>query len=188
VVTLKSGWVDGQAVPAVADAPGLVVTDAPTASPWRPCAPAHPGCKARTQGIAALAIHASNHFAVVWPDTEPFAAEGSSPWRWSTAWRVNRREFRLRGAEYPAAQILKAGQAVILIDPLRVPGSRYFKRIEALFAANAVKMGRKPKLTPHQEKEAIKRRDRGDETLAEIGRSYSVSLATISRLHGEQGP
>jgi hypothetical protein len=43
-------------------------------------------------------------------------------------------------------------------------------------------MGRKPKLTPHQQKEAIKRRDRGDETLAEIGRSYNVSPATISRL------
>ena len=45
-----------------------------------------------------------------------------------------------------------------------------------------VKMGRPPKLTPHQQKEAIKRRDRGDETLAEIGRSYNVSAATISRL------
>ena len=48
--------------------------------------------------------------------------------------------------------------------------------------ARGVKMGRKPKLTPHQQKEAIKRRDRGDETLAEIGRSYNVSPATISRL------
>jgi DNA invertase Pin-like site-specific DNA recombinase len=48
--------------------------------------------------------------------------------------------------------------------------------------ARGVKMGRKPKLTPHQQKEAIKRRDRGDETLAEIGRSYNVSAATISRL------
>jgi Helix-turn-helix domain of resolvase len=42
-------------------------------------------------------------------------------------------------------------------------------------------MGRPPKLTPHQQKEAIKRRDQG-ETLAEIGRSYNVSPATISRL------
>jgi hypothetical protein len=37
-------------------------------------------------------------------------------------------------------------------------------------------------LTPHQQKEAIERRDQGDETLAEIGRSYNVSPATISRL------
>jgi DNA-binding MurR/RpiR family transcriptional regulator len=43
-------------------------------------------------------------------------------------------------------------------------------------------MGRKPKLTPHQQKEAVKRRDRGEETLAEIARSYNVSPATISRL------
>jgi DNA invertase Pin-like site-specific DNA recombinase len=43
-------------------------------------------------------------------------------------------------------------------------------------------MGRPPKLTPHQQKEAIKRRDRGEESLTEIGRSYNVSAATISRL------
>jgi DNA invertase Pin-like site-specific DNA recombinase len=42
-------------------------------------------------------------------------------------------------------------------------------------------MGRPPKLTPHQRKEAIKRREQG-ETLADIGRSYNVSPATISRL------
>jgi hypothetical protein len=38
------------------------------------------------------------------------------------------------------------------------------------------------KLTPHQRREAVERRDRGEETLAEIGRSYNVSGATISRL------
>jgi len=48
--------------------------------------------------------------------------------------------------------------------------------------ASGVKLGRKPKLTPHQIKEAIKRRDRGDETLAEIGRSYNVTGWTIARL------
>jgi len=47
--------------------------------------------------------------------------------------------------------------------------------------ARGVTMGRPPKLTPHQKREAIKRRDQG-ETLAEIGRSYNVSPATISRL------
>jgi len=50
--------------------------------------------------------------------------------------------------------------------------------------ANGVKMGRKSKLTPHQKKEAIRRRDRGDETLAAIGRSYNVSGWTIGRLRG----
>jgi DNA invertase Pin-like site-specific DNA recombinase len=44
-----------------------------------------------------------------------------------------------------------------------------------------VKMGRKPKLTPHQQKEAIKRRDRG-EPIRDIARSYNVSHPTISRL------
>jgi DNA invertase Pin-like site-specific DNA recombinase len=48
--------------------------------------------------------------------------------------------------------------------------------------ARGVKMGRPPKLTPHQRREAIKRRDRGEESLADIGRSYNVSGSTISRL------
>jgi len=48
--------------------------------------------------------------------------------------------------------------------------------------ARGQKMGRPPKVTPHQRHEAIKRRERGDESLADIGRSYYVSAATISRL------
>ena len=52
----------------------------------------------------------------------------------------------------------------------------------AVAMASGVKLGRKPKLTEHQRKEAIRRRDRGEETLAEIGRSYNVSGWTIARL------
>jgi DNA invertase Pin-like site-specific DNA recombinase len=48
--------------------------------------------------------------------------------------------------------------------------------------ARGVKMGRPPKLTQHQQREAIKRREHGEESLTEIGRSYNVSAATISRL------
>ena len=48
--------------------------------------------------------------------------------------------------------------------------------------AQGVKMGRPSKLTDHQRKEAVRRRDHGDETLAEIGRSYNVSGWTIARL------
>ena len=48
--------------------------------------------------------------------------------------------------------------------------------------AKGVKFGRKPKLTPHQKAEAIKRRDKDRETLRSIGRSYNVSAATIGRL------
>ena len=47
--------------------------------------------------------------------------------------------------------------------------------------ARGVRMGRKPKLTPHQRREALARREAG-EPLAEIGRSYAVSHSTISRL------
>jgi DNA invertase Pin-like site-specific DNA recombinase len=48
--------------------------------------------------------------------------------------------------------------------------------------ARCFKLGRKPKLTPHQKREALARREKGEETLAEIGRSYNVSAWTISRL------
>jgi DNA invertase Pin-like site-specific DNA recombinase len=47
--------------------------------------------------------------------------------------------------------------------------------------ARGVKMGRKPKLTPHQKAEAIKRREAG-EPIREIARSYNVHNSTISRL------
>jgi DNA invertase Pin-like site-specific DNA recombinase len=47
--------------------------------------------------------------------------------------------------------------------------------------ARGVKLGRRPKLTPHQKREAIARRDRG-ESLTDIARSYNVSHSTISRL------
>ena len=47
--------------------------------------------------------------------------------------------------------------------------------------ARGVKMGRKPKLTAHQQREALRRRDKG-EPMREIARSYNVSHSTISRL------
>jgi DNA invertase Pin-like site-specific DNA recombinase len=47
--------------------------------------------------------------------------------------------------------------------------------------ARGVQMGRKPKLTPHQRKEALSRRDAG-EPLTDIARSFAVSHSTISRL------
>ena len=47
--------------------------------------------------------------------------------------------------------------------------------------ARSVHFGRKPKLTPHQRREALARRDAG-ESLAEIARSYGVHHSTISRL------
>lgn len=47
--------------------------------------------------------------------------------------------------------------------------------------ARGVKMGRKPKLTPHQRIEALARREAG-EAMRDIGRSYNVAHTTISRL------
>jgi DNA invertase Pin-like site-specific DNA recombinase len=47
--------------------------------------------------------------------------------------------------------------------------------------AKGVKFGRKPKLTPHQQREALERLAQ-DETQRSVARSYNVSRATISRL------
>jgi DNA invertase Pin-like site-specific DNA recombinase len=47
--------------------------------------------------------------------------------------------------------------------------------------AKGVRFGRKPTLTPHQQKEARKRLDAG-ETQRSVARSYNVSQSTISRL------
>ncbi len=47
--------------------------------------------------------------------------------------------------------------------------------------ARGVKLGRKPKLTPHQIKEVLRRKDEG-EAVREIARSYNVHNSTISRL------
>lgn len=47
--------------------------------------------------------------------------------------------------------------------------------------ARGVKMGRKLKLTPHQRKEILRRKDNG-EAVGEIARSYSVHNSTISRI------
>jgi len=49
--------------------------------------------------------------------------------------------------------------------------------------ARGVKLGRKPKLTPHQRKEILRRKEKG-EAVREIARSYNVHNSTISRLTG----
>jgi DNA invertase Pin-like site-specific DNA recombinase len=47
--------------------------------------------------------------------------------------------------------------------------------------ARGVKMGRKPKMTPNQMKEALRRRDAG-EPMRDIAKDFNVSHSTISRL------
>lgn len=51
--------------------------------------------------------------------------------------------------------------------------------------ADGVKFGAKPKLTLHQQREAVRRRDVDGETLRSIARSFNVSAQTISRLKPE---
>jgi DNA invertase Pin-like site-specific DNA recombinase len=50
--------------------------------------------------------------------------------------------------------------------------------------ARGVKMGRRPKLTPHQQQEARARVTAGKESMRNIARSYNVHNSTISRLAG----
>jgi DNA invertase Pin-like site-specific DNA recombinase len=47
--------------------------------------------------------------------------------------------------------------------------------------ARGVKMGRKQKMTPHQMKEALRRREAG-EPMRDIAKDFNVSHSTISRL------
>ena len=77
--SLASHWVDGQAVPVVEDvASGFIRVDAANGFA-QPALAAARGLlveKARSAGIAVLAIRNSHHFAALWPDVEPFAEEG----------------------------------------------------------------------------------------------------------------
>lgn len=47
--------------------------------------------------------------------------------------------------------------------------------------ARGVRLGRRPKLTAHQRREALDRRARG-ESITDIARSYAVHHSTICRL------
>jgi hypothetical protein len=66
---------------------------------------------------------------------------------------------------------------VKLWRPPKIPAGQGRQRAKA----RGVVMGRKPKLTSHQRREAIARREAG-EILTDIARSYNVSHSTISRL------
>ncbi|RMQ43243.1 Malate/L-lactate family dehydrogenase [Pseudomonas cichorii] len=77
--SLASGWVDGQALPVVEDvAAAFVRVDAANgfAQPALHAASELLVEKARSAGIAILAIRNSHHFAALWPDVEPFARQG----------------------------------------------------------------------------------------------------------------
>jgi delta1-piperideine-2-carboxylate reductase len=79
VSTLASGWVNGKAEPKVEDVGAAFVrVDAGGgfAQPALAAARALLVEKARSAGIAVLAIRNSHHFAALWLDVEPFAREG----------------------------------------------------------------------------------------------------------------
>lgn len=79
VASLRSGWVDGSAVPMVEDvAPSFVRVDARNgfAQPALAAGREFALAKARKTGAVVLAIRNSHHFSALWPDVEPFAEEG----------------------------------------------------------------------------------------------------------------
>ncbi|MBP2498234.1 DNA invertase Pin-like site-specific DNA recombinase [Methylobacterium sp. PvP062] len=53
--------------------------------------------------------------------------------------------------------------------------------VRAKAKADGVRFGPNPKLTPHQQREAIRRRDIDGESPASIGRSFNFNRQTISR-------
>ncbi|OQP85045.1 lactate dehydrogenase [Rhizobium rhizosphaerae] len=77
--SLKSGWVDGCAVPEVEDvAPGFVRVDACNGFTQPALAAGTPLLleKLAENGVALIAIRRSHHFGALWPDVEPFARRG----------------------------------------------------------------------------------------------------------------
>lgn len=79
VSTLRSGYVDGRAVPALEDAaPGFLRVDARNGFAQPALAIARDAAmeRARACGIALVAIRHSHHFGALWLDVEPFAREG----------------------------------------------------------------------------------------------------------------
>ncbi|MDU8454902.1 Ldh family oxidoreductase [Pseudomonas syringae group sp. J254-4] len=79
ISSLSSGWVDGKAVPLIEDVGAAFVrvdADNGFAQPALAAARSLLIDKARSAGIAILAIRNSHHFAALWPDVEPFAEEG----------------------------------------------------------------------------------------------------------------
>jgi DNA invertase Pin-like site-specific DNA recombinase len=112
------------------------------------------------------------------------AGEGTSP----LGWGLRTARAGLRSLAEPVVDTT-SDFAELVLAMLGVAAKLERRRIKERTArgradakANGVKFGRKPKLTPHQQREAIKRRDKDGETLRSIGRSYNVSAATISRL------
>ena len=79
VSTLRSGWVDGRAVPIVEEAgPAFLRVDARNGFAQPALAAAAPLAvlRAREAGACVIGLHDSHHFGALWLDVEPFAEQG----------------------------------------------------------------------------------------------------------------
>ncbi len=79
VSTLRSGWVDGCAVPIVEEAgPAFLRVDARNGFAQPALAAAAPLAveRARQAGACVIGLHDSHHFGALWLDVEPFAEQG----------------------------------------------------------------------------------------------------------------
>lgn len=79
LASLKSGWVDGKALPVIERAgPSLLRVNAQNGFAQVAWAAALPQVldMARGQGAAVVAIRDSHHFSALWPDIEPLAEAG----------------------------------------------------------------------------------------------------------------
>jgi DNA invertase Pin-like site-specific DNA recombinase len=96
---------------------------------------------------------------------------------------------KLSKEELMARVLAQTAQIAILGVAAKLERRRVLERTargRADAKAKGVKFGRKPILTPHQEKEARKRLEAG-ETQRSVARSYNVSQSTISRLERQIG-
>jgi delta1-piperideine-2-carboxylate reductase len=79
IEAVRSGWADGQALPVtISRSPSLTVVDARNGFTHLALAQSRADLelRARSTGCAILLIRNAHHFAALWPDIEPFAADG----------------------------------------------------------------------------------------------------------------
>jgi DNA invertase Pin-like site-specific DNA recombinase len=74
-------------------------------------------------------------------------------------------------------QTVQGDLAEVERDPIRARTGEGRERAKA----RSMRMGRKPKLTPHRKQEGLRRKENG-EAMREIARSYNVHNSRISRL------
>ena len=117
----------------------------------------------QTQELGAPSVKVGNHGFHAWS----VRLVGDGPGRADQSGRLGRRPVAW------GAPGQDAGAGLRLLDKPVVDTTSDFAEL-------GVQFGRKPKLTPHQQREARKRIE-ADETHRSVARGYNVSQATISR-------